>query len=98
MDFEESVPCNECRFFLQSHIGMDINSSSRSNTVTSTAVPCLDMFVPMSSVPMIPLNIILESSIKFTKYLKESCCFNSDQHFFFNFFSKDDLVIKIFPK
>ena len=35
---------------------------------------------------------------KFTKYLKESCCMASDQHFSFKFFPQNALVCKIFPK
>ena len=34
----------------------------------------------------------------FTKYLKESFCLSTNQHFFFNFFSKNALDTYIFPK
>ena len=35
---------------------------------------------------------------KFTKYLKESCCMASDQHFSFKPFPQNAFVRKIFPK
>ena len=35
---------------------------------------------------------------KFTKYLKESCCLTSVEHFSFKYFPKNAFVIKIFPK
>ena len=35
---------------------------------------------------------------KFTKYLKESCCFTSGKHFSFKYFPKNAFVGKIFPK
>ena len=34
---------------------------------------------------------------KFTKYLKESCCLASDQHFSFKCFSENAFVSEIFP-
>ena len=40
----------------------------------------------------------LEIKRKFTKYLKESCCLASLQHFSFNYFPENASVSKIFPK
>ena len=40
----------------------------------------------------------LEIKQKFTKYLMDSCCLVSDEHFSFKFFPKDDFVAKIYPK
>ena len=35
---------------------------------------------------------------KFRKYLKESCCLDSDQHFSIECFQENAFVSKIFPK
>ena len=40
----------------------------------------------------------LEIKLKFTKYLKESCCLTSDRHFSFKCFLENAFVSKIFPK
>ena len=56
--------------------------------------------VPLASI--ICYFHILQNNLRikqtFTKYLKESCCLASDQHFSYKYFPKNAFVRKIYPK
>ena len=45
---------------------------------------CLDIFVPVSSGPIIFFENNFGIKHKFTNYFKESCWCSSDQHFYLN--------------
>ena len=63
-------------------------------TQVSQLIPCCGLLEKVSSA----FIKLMEVKRKFSKYLKESCCLASAQHFSFKWFQQYAFISKIFPK
>ena len=85
------------------HIDTGVNGKGQQQLVLYLAHLCIDHFNPLTL--RVPRKVIfcyfhtfennLEIKQVLTKYLKESCCLSSDQHFSFKYFPKNVFVRKI---
>ena len=81
--------------------GRNVDHNPTHNSPSNTS--CINPFtlrVPLESIVCYSHTYEHNLGIKlrFTKYLKESCCMASDQHFSFKYFPENTFVSKIFSK